>query len=92
MSRGLGRVQRAVLVALNDRDNLSAADLASVVYDQEWRGVGVRGWHRAYWFTAAQMSALRRALAALARDGLVRQDRGRRGRDSARWRRSDDRW
>jgi hypothetical protein len=62
MSRGLGRVQRALLVALNDHDSLTAAELAVVVYNRERRGVG-SGWWRTWMLSDAKLSAVRRALA-----------------------------
>jgi hypothetical protein len=86
MSRGLGRVQRALLVALNGHDDLTAAELAVIVYDRERRGIG-RTWH----VGDAKMRAVRRALAGLARDGLVHQCEAPSGQTSARWRRSNDR-
>ena len=86
MSRGLGRVQRALLVALNDHDSLTAAELAVVVYDRERRGVG-SGWWKTWMLSDAKLSAVRRALADLARRGLARQCGAPSGQTSARWRR-----
>jgi hypothetical protein len=86
MSRGLGRVQRALLVALNQHGVLTTPELAVAVYDPDRPGVGA-GWHRAWMVEEAQMSAVRRALADLARKGFVHQCAVPSGQHSARWRR-----
>ncbi len=58
MSRGLGRVQRAVLASLRDQqDELSTSALADLVYSSS--------------ATPSQKAATRRALVALVRLGLV---------------------
>ena len=72
MSRGYGRVQRAVLEALRDHDDeppnyavmgLGTADIARQVYHQGRQSFAPT--------PPSEMSAVSRALASLARDGLV---------------------
>src|SRR4051812_19305122 len=67
MSRGLGAVQRALLVALSDGREWRTTDLVGVVYRIPPEADGY------FYFDANQHSAVRRALYGLERQGLVKR-------------------
>jgi aspartate aminotransferase-like enzyme len=66
-SRPNQRLRARILIALSRCETLSTAELAASVYGE--RLILRRGWHRTA--PSAQLSATRRALRRLAREGLV---------------------
>lgn len=74
MSRGWGRVERAVMAALEGGERRDAFELAAAIYAVEPDPDGVQR------LTDAQLSATRRALARLRAEGLVDGRRARYGR------------
>lgn len=69
MSRGLGRIQRRVLeLCKHHRDDgcVSTFMFAALIYDVK---SDINGMH---WVTGAQLSAVRRALAGLRKQGKIR--------------------
>jgi len=69
MSRGLGRIERAVLAVLAQCESNNALSLACDVYNVERDADGNR------WCNAAQHAAVRRALRKLLRVGLIEGQR-----------------
>ena len=64
MSRGYGRVQRAILETLSDQRGLSTADITRRVYGHRQAHCGT--------LPMAETAAVSRALAGLKRGGLVK--------------------
>jgi hypothetical protein len=88
MSMGYGKVQRALLVVLQDHDrNAGPQQAAEGMTTDELIN---RVYHRRPWpaslLPQAEASAVRRALAALARDGLVFRLGRMRRYEQCRWR------
>jgi hypothetical protein len=68
MSRGIGAVQRTLLAAIQRHGCLSTFEACSLAYGVE---VTVRRGERRRWINDAQLIGSRRALAGLAKRGLI---------------------